>query len=99
MLGRSVFRIGQNVRNMDRPALQRGAASDRAAGGGERIAPDPILELARPAVIGGYPVKLAVALKNKRLFSLAQARRRLDQCVEHRLEIERRAADALSTAA
>src|SRR5262249_12433942 len=80
---------------MDRPALQRGAAGDRAAGGGERIAPDPILELTRPAVIGGYPVKLAVALKNKRLFGLTQVRRRLDQRVEDRLQIERRSADEL----
>ena len=46
-------------------------------------------------MVGGETIDFAVALKNEREFRLAQPRRRLDERIEHHLQVEGRAADDL----
>ena len=53
------------------------------------------VEFGRKAVARDLPVMFAPLTVDRRYVRLAQPRRRLDQRVEHRLQIERRAADDL----
>ena len=90
------FWIGQNVRNVNGSAFQNSSTGDRSA-------IDPIHRKCRHVllIVGWKAIegsKLEAAILNARDVSLvrvAKSRRRFNQCIEHFLEIEGRAADHL----
>src|SRR5262249_19931582 len=92
-LGPGVVGIVQHVRNVDDPALQQRASGDRSA-----LEPDgnvlDVLHVFRGNAVPLRPIEHATDLTGDcRLIGFAQARGRLDERLQHRLEIERRAAD------
>src|SRR5262249_40821192 len=80
---------------MDNPALQQRASGDRSA-----LEPDgnvlDVLHVFRGNAVPLRPIEHATDLTGDcRLIGFAQARGRLDERLQHRLEIERRATDDL----
>src|SRR5262245_11242552 len=59
------------------------------------MSPGIVFVVRRKAVICGHVIELAATLENSSVFGLADPRGGLDQGVEHRLQVECRAADDL----
>ena len=87
--------IGQHVRNMDDPTLQRGPAGHGAAVEAEGMRQHVLLESGRHAMRRNDLEPVAVQPQDGRPLRAAEPRGRLDQRVEHPLQIEGRAADDL----
>ena len=51
--GMGVFRIGQDIRNVDDSALQRGTADETVSSGRDRVLPEEILIFPRETGTGG----------------------------------------------
>src|SRR5262249_53926712 len=90
-----VARIGEHVRNLDRSTLRDNAADDRAATRRQRVGLDIGLEVGRVSATRYLPIDVPLRPIYGRHVGLAEICRRLDQRVEHGLQIERRAADDL----
>ena len=81
---------------MNHPTFERDSADKRSLPGASRRSPHVFLRIRVIAAAGRQFDKLAFsAAEDVRTFRLAQSGGRLDQRVEHRLEIEGRAADDL----
>ena len=93
--GIRVFGIGQNVEDMNDFAFKQDAPGYRSTVDSSWVTCEEL------GVFTGEPVgrfdveSFALRSTYGNRVRLAKARRRLDQCVEHRLQIERRAADDL----
>src|SRR5262249_35987407 len=91
------FRIGQNIRNVNGLARQYGSSRDGPPCPSREncILTAKLLELARETIIRSQFVRLAVLPPDHGLFRIAKPCRRLDQGIEHGLDIEGRPADDL----
>jgi hypothetical protein len=89
-----VFRIGQHIWNVDRLAFER-VPDQRAASWRNRIILHQLLKLLGKTVAGDQVMNLTLTTEYECAISIAKARRRLDERVEHRLQIESRTADDL----
>ena len=98
-LAPGIVRVRQHIGNLNHPGLQRGSPGDTAAIHrdlqGQEIIPDSRMHVGRMAEAGDEAEKFAFALEQPGMIRLAQPRRRLDQGIEHGLQIEGRAADHL----
>ncbi len=94
-----VFRVRQNVGNVDHGSLERDPPGHAAAIGADlqalEIVPDARVHLAGMTVAGDPAEVVALALEQPGMIGLAQPRHRLDQRIEHGLQVEGRAADDL----
>src|SRR5262249_16839323 len=87
-------RIELGVGYLDEGALQNRATNSQAAIGPHREDPPELLNtLGGQIVLGGEMKQLAVELDERAKESAAQRHRALDDRVEHRLHVSRRAAD------
>jgi hypothetical protein len=91
-----VLGIGQLVDDVHGPALERSARRDRAASRSDHMLPPELAELGRGSVLRDLPGHLAVVPEDKAGLGATQTRGVLDQRLQHRLEIERRATDNLN---
>src|SRR5262245_27523806 len=80
---------------MNDAGLQRGAADERSTAGLDRLLFHVFLVLRRIAVTCRQAISLALAPEDESIVRLTQASRRLDECIEYRLQVERGAADHL----
>ena len=80
---------------MDRPTLQHHPAADRAAVGREGMSEDEFLCLRRKATRRDQVIFIVSPPEHHCLVGAAEARHRLHQRVENRLEVDGRAADDL----
>src|SRR5262249_829332 len=87
--------IGQNVGDSDGLALERNPTRDAIAPGNDNLYCDLGPELCREAERGGEYVGLALAAPDQPTVRATQSDRRLDQRIEHLLQVEGRAADGL----
>ena len=94
-LGHSVFRIGSQIGDMDDMAFKRGPPGHRRAVGGKRLALNERVE--RRCIGKGchHSVSIALAGCHPGSLRIAQPCGGFEQCRQHRLQIERRAADDL----
>src|SRR5262249_46025592 len=96
-----VFRIGLNIVDMNRSSLEQSPANDRAStwlyGDGLQIlfVFQPLLGFSCHSVARDKTVAALLGPPNVRHFCVAQPRRRLDQRVEHGLQVKGGAADDL----
>ena len=88
-----VFSIRQYIGNLHRSAFKHGATDNRAFAKRNRMLRHELVELPRIAVVRDLPVRFAELAIDRGHVGFAQPRRRFDQRVEHRLQIEGRAAD------
>src|SRR5215472_4983850 len=87
-------RVELGVGYLDEGALQNRATNSQAAIGPHREYPTELLNtLGGQIVLGGEMKQLAVELDERAKESAAQRHRALDDRVEHRLHVRRRAAD------
>jgi Ribbon-helix-helix protein, copG family len=93
--GHCVFRIGGEIGDVDRLSFERNALGDAAAAGREGHRPQHLIPFAIERESRAEAVEVAAADRERRLAGIAQPRGRLHQGVEHRLEVEGRAADDL----
>src|SRR2546430_4434725 len=91
----SEFRIGQYVRNVNKSAFQRRPPDGTASIHRYWMPLDVFLKVTRKPVARGRVVEFAAWQKDEGILGLAESGRRLDQRIEHGLEIEGRAADDL----
>src|SRR5262245_1915200 len=91
----TVFRIGEHVRNVYNPALQRDTSRDSISAGGNRMLPHVFFQLRRVSVASRNAIDVAITKENEVVLRLAQPSCRLHERIEHRLQIEGRAADDL----
>src|SRR5262249_49854461 len=94
-LRHSVFRINQNVWNVDHLALYGGSSGHRSPIDPYGTLLEVRFEFARAAVIRRKMTRFSVTSEKQGVIRIAQWGRRLHQCVEHRLQIEGRTADHL----
>jgi hypothetical protein len=88
-----ILGIDQKIDDMDRLALERGPPDRRSSSGTDHI-PLPVLaDLGRGAIPGEDPKHLAVEASQQPPLGPGQPGRVLDEGVEHRLKVERRATD------
>src|SRR5262245_56130045 len=85
--------IGLHIGNMDDFALLRGAPKYRPAAPLHRTVTHILVVLGRISVARHVRIDIATRAMDRRTVGLAQPCRRLHQSVEHRLQIEGRAAD------
>ena len=88
-------RIGLRIEDLYCPILNSSAPDDRAVSWPNRVTVYPLPKARRGIVIRCEVVQLTVRPKDEPLLGCAKPRRALDQSVEHRLQIERRAANDL----
>src|SRR5262249_3740854 len=92
----SVFRIGQNIGDLDNSALQQGPPHHRLPPCLDRDALQVIIGVGTYAIGGRVVIGVGVLLAhNCGHWRIAKSCRRLRQRIEHRLEIETRAANDL----
>ena len=94
-IAQGVVRIVQNIGDLDDFARKRRSSGHRASA---RFEPDrfhKFMVIGRHAVAGGMLIRGTFQPMDRGYVGFAQPRRRLDQCIEHRLEVEGRAADGL----
>src|SRR5262249_47356304 len=90
------FRIGQYVRDVNCPAFERGSTGDGPAVDLTRRESRQVLPIVGPEAEEGNELELvATEAGDARIICSAEPCRRLDERFEHRLQIERRAADDL----
>ena len=94
-LGKIVLRIGQNVRNVDDPAFERGTANERVATRRQGILLEEILVFARETAAGRETITSLPRAEKSGLVDAAQPRRRRKQRLQDRAQIECRAANDL----
>ncbi len=94
-LGQRVFGVGGDVRDLHRPALQHDPTGQCFAARHDRMAFQIFLVFGRPAQCRSRPIDLAIAAQNERHLTFAEPRRRLGNCLQHRLQIEGLPADDL----
>ncbi len=94
-LSHGVFRIGLSIRNMDYLAFEHGTSCQRSPTDRNRMLLEVLFELGGVAGISHEMAGRAVAPEEQCVIRLAQTRRRLNEGVEHGLQIEGRAADHL----
>src|SRR5262249_29848004 len=94
-LAPGIFRVCQNIGDVNLLALKRSSARDRSAVKRNRILLLVFDEFARKSMTGSKMEEIATSLEDECKIGVAQPSRRLDQRVEHRLQIESRAADHL----
>jgi hypothetical protein len=87
--------VGQQINGLNRDARCRGASRRAAAVDRKWVRLCKRLKLRRETVIGRHAKLAFLSQKNQAPLGLAQRGRGLDQCREHRVKIERRAADDL----
>src|SRR5262245_4913193 len=81
--------------DVHRPAFERGSSDKRISSRFDQEAFQILLEVTRKSKVRGQAVSLAFPAKNKCLIGIAESRGRLDQRIEHALQVKRRAADHL----
>ena len=90
------FRVGQNVRDVNRPAFERGSTGDRPAIDLARRESRHVLPIVGSEAEEGNELERVDAKAcDVRIICSAEPCRRLDQRAEHRLQIKGRAADDL----
>src|SRR5262249_809037 len=94
-LGPGIFRVRQDVGDVNHLAFERSSACERSSTQRNRILFLVFDELAGKSMTGGKMKKIAPALKNECKIGLAQRHRRLHERVEHGLQVEGRSADDL----
>src|SRR5262249_29363193 len=90
-----IFRIGEHIENLHRLTLRRGSPGDRATACRNRMSRHELVEFAGIAIARNLSVLFALCPIKRCHLSCAKASRRLDQRIEHRLQIEGRTADDL----
>src|SRR6266540_6039634 len=80
---------------MDRPMLERGPPDRRAASRADHVPPPVLAELGAGSILGEKPKHLAIEPRKEPTLGPGQPGGVLDEGLEHRLEIERGAADHL----
>src|SRR5262245_7293187 len=91
-----VFWIGENIGDLNGFALQQDSRDHTAASRRERLGLHKLIVLSRVTVARRVVIRPDILLAHDRgLIRLTQSCRRLDQCVEHGLEVEGGAADHL----
>ena len=90
-----VFRVLQDIGNVDGSTLQRGPTGCRAAVGREGMSVEEFSCLRRKAASCDQVIQIISPAEHIRLVGAAEARHRLHQRVENRLEVDGRAADDL----
>ena len=94
-LGQFIFRIGEDIRNLNRFAFQKRPATDRAAPRRNHDALHVFVKFPGEAIARRLLVTGARGSKNLRLLRFTQPSRGLQERVEHGLQVEGRAADDL----
>src|SRR5262249_14959279 len=89
------FRIGQDVRNLDRSALEHGTARSAASARTDWILGYKIFELLSSVEGGCHPKKLTIAAINECPVSSTQPDRAFGNGFKHRLKVKGRATDDL----
>src|SRR5215475_8966173 len=90
------FRIGQDVRDVNRPAFERGSTGDRPAVDLTRRESRQVLPIFGSEAEESNELELvATEAGDARIIRSAEPCRRLDERVEHRLQIEGRTTDDL----
>jgi hypothetical protein len=97
--GHCVFGLGRDVRNLNDPTLKHGSARRRSAARSDRSALEELLESEWEAKVGRRLMDISFTAVNESHLCIAQSCSRLDQPVQHRLQIEGRALMTLSTSA
>src|SRR5262249_30739394 len=90
-----VIRIGPNVRNVDYFPFKYRSPGERTSTRGDWVSFHVLPVLGRIAIRSQMSENLSHRARDGGHIRLAQAGRGFDQRIEHRLEIERRAADDL----
>ncbi len=93
VFARAVFGVGEHIDNMDGLALQRHARCHGVASSLEGMRFCELFKFGWVSEVRRPAIEIAVALEDGRLVGLAEAGSRLDERIEHRLQVERRAAD------
>jgi hypothetical protein len=91
----SIFRIGQHVRNLDGPPFQHCSPKHRPAVGHDRMLAHIRAIFARHSPARDIRKRVALRTVESCGIGVAEQRGRLHQRIEHRLQIEGRAADHL----
>src|SRR5262249_23315651 len=94
---RRIFRVGQNIRNLNGLALQQDSAGNSPSSWKKRECLHVLIELAREAVVRRRTIARFFTRRAEELsrVRLAEPRRRIHKRVKHRRQIERRSADDL----
>src|SRR5262249_41850121 len=87
-----VFRIGQNIGDLDDASFLQDTTEDRSSPGWDWMLFHERLEFGRKTVKGNLPECIAIRACDADHVRLTQARGGLDQRLEHNFEVERRAA-------
>src|SRR5262249_47202786 len=87
-----VFRIGQNIGDLDDASFLQDTTEDRSSPGWDWMLFHERLEFGRKTVKGNLPEGIAIRACDADQVRLTQARGGLDQRLEHNFEVERRAA-------
>jgi hypothetical protein len=95
LLDQNVLRIGLHIGDMDDLAVSHRSAHDRPSPGHDRMVAQILLEFTRISIARDAWVDIVLRPVDGCAVGLAQSRRRLDQRIEHGLQIEGRAADDL----
>ena len=90
-----VLGVGEDVDDVDDPALERGPSDRRAASGADDVLSPVLAELGTGPIVRKKPEHLAVETRQQTALGPGQPGRVLDEGLEHGLEIERGAADHL----
>ena len=94
-----IFRVRQHVGDVHHPTLKRASSRDAAAFEGNvmslQIVPEPRVRFGGVTEAGRKAKKVALALEQPCMIGVTEPCRGFDQCIEHRLQIERRTADDL----
>src|SRR6516225_3674179 len=91
----SIFRISQDIGNVDRSAFKHRTPGDAVTAGPNWILLYKLLERLRGVESHFHPQQLAIEAKYHRSVSPTQLDRAFGDGFKHRLKIERRAADNL----
>src|SRR5262245_16731954 len=90
-----MLRVVGKVRNMDDLTLEHSPRGNGSSNWGKRLRSGEGVPSGRHGVTPPPPVNLALAVYDEREIRIAQPRSRFGQCIQHRLQIEGRAADDL----
>ena len=92
---KAVFRVGQNIRNLNWPAFHKDTPGHRSASSVKRQTLDKLAEFYRVAVARRSTEAFISGAKDLSHICFAQSRCRFDERIEHGLQIESRTADDL----
>ena len=94
-IAQGVVRIVQNIGDLDYFAFDNGSPQNGPAPRHEPTLPHMFIELLRKSVACNIGVGISYWAMDRSSIGLTQPRRRFDERIEHRLQIEGRAADDL----